>query len=312
MVKGEGRFDAGQCRIFGVDPESFKATRESVRALVDPEDWDRLVQAWEKKSGETETFQTEYRVRRRDGTQRFCVGTAVAITEGGKILRMSGITADITDRKESEKRQSLLAREVDHRAMNVLTVVQSIVRLTRAEDIETYVAAVDGRIQALAQAHALFSRSRWQGAELEKLIEDELRPYKGDANGRDRIVTRGQNVMLEPATAQTVALTLHELVTNAAKYGALSTPCGRVRLAWDAQPDSIVLRWLENGGPAVERPIKKGFGTQVISAIVEGHLGGAATFDWRRDGLQCTISIPRHDTLKSDEQPPCQSTAMRV
>ena len=101
--------------------------------------------------------------------------------------------------------------------------------------------------------------------------------------------------MLEPTTSQTVALALHELVTNAAKYGALSTPSGRVRCAWDVQPDSIVLRWLEDGGPAVERPERKGFGTGVISAIVEGQLGGAATFDWHREGLQCTISIPRPD-----------------
>ncbi|MGH8324312.1 MAG: HWE histidine kinase domain-containing protein, partial [Steroidobacteraceae bacterium] len=269
--------------------------------LVHPEDWDRLAQAWEEKSGDTETFQTEFRVRREEGSERVCFGTAVATREGGQIRRMSGVTADITDRKESEKRQSLLAREVDHRAMNVLSVVQSIVRLTRAEDIETYVGAIDGRIQALAQAHTLLSRSRWQGAELEKLVEDELRPHRGDANDRDRFVTRGQNVMLEPRTAQTVALALHELVTNAAKYGALSTPSGRVRLAWDAQPDSVLLRWSENGGPAVERPARKGFGTQVISAIVEGHLGGAATFNWRREGLQCTISIPRHDTVESGE-----------
>jgi PAS domain S-box-containing protein len=312
IAKGEGHFDAGQCRIFGVDPESFKATRESVRALVLPEDWDRLVRAWEEKSDDVETFQTEFRVRRADGSQRFCAGTAVAIKESGLIVRMSGVTTDITDRKESEKRQDLLAREVDHRAMNVLSVVQSIVRLTRAEDTETYIAAIDGRIQALAQAHVLLSRSRWQGAELEKLVEDELRPYRGDPSDRKRFVTHGENVMLEPTIAQTVALALHELVTNAAKYGALSTSSGQVRLAWDVEPESIVLRWLENGGPAVEPSVRKGFGTRVINAIIEGQLGGAVTFDWRREGLQCTISIPRPDTAKSGEQPPGRSPAMRV
>ncbi|MGH6835259.1 MAG: HWE histidine kinase domain-containing protein [Methylocella sp.] len=195
------------------------------------EDWDQLVQSWEKQRGDTESFQAEFRVRRDDGSQRFCVGTAVAIAEGGQILRLSGVTADITDRKESERHQSLLAREVDHRAMNVLSVVQSIVHLTRADDIETYVAAIDGRIQALAQSHVLLSRSRWQGGELEKLVEDEFRPYRGDADEQDKFVTSGQNVMLEPTTAQTVALAVHEMVTNAAKYGALSTPPGRVRLA---------------------------------------------------------------------------------
>lgn len=309
IVKGQGHFDSGQCRIFGVDAESFVATRESVRALVHPDDWDRLARAWEEKSGNTETFQTEFRVRRGDGSQRFCAGTAVAIKENGQIIRMSGVTEDITDRKEFEKRQDLLAREVDHRAMNVLSVVQSIVRLTRAEDTETYIAAIDGRIQALAQAHILLSRSRWQGAELETLVDDELRPYWGDANDRKRFETQGENVMLEPTIAQTVALALHELATNAAKYGALSTPLGRVRIAWDVQPDSIVLRWLENGGPAVETPSSKGFGTRVINAIIEGQLGGAATFDWGREGLQCVISIPRSDTAKSGERPHVRSAA---
>jgi len=326
-VRDEGHFDEGQCRIFGVSPESFEVNVESVRALIHPEDWERLAQAWPEVASDstefrlsryredwgrlaeaspevaedTASFQTEFRICRSDGELRYCFGAAVAGFRSGRIVRLSGVTADITDRKEAEKRQALLAREVDHRAMNVLSVVQSIVRLTRAKDMESYLAAIDGRIHALAQSHALLSRSRWQGAELEKLVEDELRPYRSDETGQDKFVTAGQNVMLEPVTAQTVSLALHELVTNAAKYGALSTPSGRVRLAWDIQPDSIVLRWLENGGPAVERPTKNGFGTRVISAIIEGQLGGAATFDWQREGLQCTISIPRPDVVKSNE-----------
>ncbi len=323
-VNGKGHFDEGQCRIFGVDPERFEATLENVRAVIHPEDWERLAQAWPEVAkdtrefgvsryredwerlaeasldvaNDTASFQTEFRVCRSDGELRYCFGAAVAGFRSGRIVRLSGVTADITDRKEAEKRQSLLAREVDHRAMNLLSVVQSIVRLTRAEDMESYVAAVDGRIQALAQSHTLLSRSRWHGAELEKLVEDELRPYRGEGNDQDKIVTAGQNVMLEPTTAQTIALALHELVTNAAKYGALSAPSGRVRLAWDIQPDSIVLRWFENGGPPVGPPARNGFGTRVISAIIEGQLGGAATFDWQREGLQCTISIPRPNGAK--------------
>ena len=195
--------------------------------------------------------------------------------------------------RQLEQLNRELEDQVENRATTMLSVVQSIVRLTRAEDMESYVAAIDGRIQALAQFHALLSQSRWTGVELEKLIENEFRPYRGEGDTRNRFVAAGQNVVLEPATAQTVALALHELVTNAAKYGALSTPSGRVRLGWDIQPDSIVLRWLENGGPAVERPTRSGFGTRVISAIIEGQPGGAAKFDWLCEGLRCTISIPR-------------------
>ncbi len=309
IVKGQGRFDEGQCRIFGVAPESFELTLESLRALVDPEDWDRLAQAWAEATQDTESFQTEFRVRRPDGALRFCVGTAVASVECGRIVRLNGVTADITDQKEAEKRQTLLAREVDHRAMNVLTVVQSIVRLTRANDIETYIAAVEGRVNALGQAHALLSRSRWKGAEFGKLVEDELAPYRASP---DTIVMFGPNIVLEPTTAQTVALALHELATNAAKYGALSVPSGCVRITWDVQPDSVELHWQESGGPAVETPTAKGFGTRVIGAIIEGQLGGLAGFDWRREGLQCTLSIPRSNTVKPAEQPPGQFAAMRV
>jgi PAS domain S-box-containing protein len=309
IVKGQARFDEGQCRIFGADPKNFNVTAENVRALIHPEDWDRLTNAWAEAAQNTRSFQTEFRVQREDGELRYCVGTAAAFIEGGRIVRMSGVTVDITGQKEAENRQILLAGEVDHRAMNVLTVVQSILRLTRANDIEAYVAAVEGRVHALGQAHALLSQSRWQGAEFGKLVEDELAPYR---TGPDTVVTLGPNIALEPTTAQTVALALHELATNAAKYGALSVPSGRVRITWDVQPDSIELHWLENGGPAVEAPTVNGFGTRVISAIIEGQLGGAATFDWQREGLQCTLSIPRSDTVKSAKQPPGQFAATRV
>ncbi|MGH7873142.1 MAG: HWE histidine kinase domain-containing protein [Candidatus Binatia bacterium] len=303
IVNGQGRFDEGQCRIFGVDPKSFEVTIESVRALVHPEDWDRLVQAWAQVTKDTMSFQTEFRLCRHDGELRYCIGTAAASIEGGRIVRMSGVTVDITKQKEAENRQVMLAREVDHRAMNMLTVVQSIVHLTRAKDIASYAAAVESRIRALAQAHVLLSRSRWQEAELKKLVEEELAPYY-DAHDPDKVMTIGPNVLLEPTTAQTLALALHELATNAAKYGALSAPLGRVRFAWNVQPESVELHWQESGGPAVEAPATKGFGTRVISAIIEGQLGGEATFDWRREGLQCTISIPRPDAFKSGEQPP--------
>jgi len=142
VVKGQGHFDEGECRIFGVDPESFEATPANVRALVHPEDWDRLEEFWPQTSVDRVSFQREFRVIRPDGVQRFCINTGAAVFEDGRIGKMSGVTIDITERKEAEKRQALLAREVDHRAMNLLSMVQSIVRLTRAKDMESYVAAL--------------------------------------------------------------------------------------------------------------------------------------------------------------------------
>ena len=200
------------------------------------------------------------------------------------------MTVDITDRKSAEERQTLLVREVDHRARNALAVVQSIVRLTRAESKEAYIAAVEGRITALSRAHVLLSESRWQGANLSRLLNEELAPYR--RNELERIVTNGPAVFLAPATAQILALTLHELATNAAKYGALSSTVGRVRLSWQVGPGQLELQWVETGGRPVQPPHSEGYGTRVISASVERHLDGCATFDWHPEGLRFTMSIP--------------------
>ena len=299
-VSGLLTWDEGQYRIFGVDPDDFAVTIGNVRALVHPEDWDHLREAWWQVNEHTQSLQTEFRVLRPSGELRWCIGTAAAGVVSSKVVRVSGVTVDITDRKEAEERQALLAREVDHRARNALAVVQSIVRLTRASSIDGYVAAVEGRIGALARAHVLLSDARWQGADFGKLVEEEITPYR--TTERDRIVVAGAKVVLEPAIAQALALALHELATNAAKYGSLSAPAGWVRLTWEIRSGNLVLDWLEIGGPPVEPPLTKGYGTKFISASIERQLDGAVTFDWGRDGLHCTLSVPLDDKLKPAER----------
>jgi len=211
-------------------------------------------------------------------------------------VRISGVTVDITDRKEAEERQVLLAREVDHRARNALALVQSIVRLTRADNIKSYTAAVDGRIGALARAHTLLAQSRWQGADLARLVDEELAPYRADAP--ERITAAGPDVSLEPRTAQTLALALHELSTNAAKYGSLSVMSGRVEVDWELQSGSLLLRWTENGGPCTQPPAAPGFGIRMISASIERQLAGEAAFHWRPEGLHCSLCVPRGDSIE--------------
>jgi two-component sensor histidine kinase/CheY-like chemotaxis protein len=206
------------------------------------------------------------------------------------------VTVDITDRKSAEERQTLLVREVDHRARNALAVVQSIIRLTRAESKEAYIAAVEGRITALSRAHVLLSRSRWQGANLSRILDEELAPYR--RSEVEKIVTSGPEVFLEPATAQILALALHELATNAAKYGALSSTFGRVNLSWELSQSCLVLQWVESGGPPVQPPCSEGYGTRVIGASVERQLDGSATFDWQPDGLRFAMSIPLGEKSK--------------
>ena len=292
----DGRFvwDDGQYRIFGVDPASFDLTVDNVRALIHPEDWKHLQNAIKPAAPNTPSFQSEFRVCRPNGELRWCIGTAVASVDGtDNVVRISGVTVDITERKQAEERQVLLAREVDHRARNALALVQSIVRLTRSEDIKSYTAAVDGRIGALARAHTLLAQSRWQGADLARLVGEELAPFRTD--GAERIATAGPEVSLEPRTAQTLALALHELSTNAAKYGALSDMSGRVAVSWDLQPQGLVLRWIESGGAPPQMPVAHGFGIRLISASIERQLGGEAAFDWRPEGLHCLLRVPRRD-----------------
>jgi two-component sensor histidine kinase/CheY-like chemotaxis protein len=266
-------------------------TPASIRGLLHRDDWKTILGILKKARRDAGSYQIEFRVCRPDGEVRWCLGTAAAIRDGANtISRISGVTMDITDRKEAEERQSLLAREVDHRAKNALAVVHSIVCLTRADNIKQYVAAVEGRIQALARAHSLLADSRWRGADIAQLIQEELAPYR--APNFDRIRILGRSISLEPRTAQALALAFHELATNAVKYGSLSSSAGGVEVGWHQNGSSLELRWVEHGGPPVEISAAGGFGIRVIKASVESQLDGTVALDWRREGLRCTISIP--------------------
>jgi PAS domain S-box-containing protein len=291
ITRGSIAWDQGQCEIFGVDPNGFVPTLDSVRPLINHEDFELLERAFRKISKDTNTFQTEFRVRRPNGEVRWCTGTAVAsFDEKGRLIGLSGVTADITERKRAEERQILLAEEVDHRARNVVAVVQSIMRLTHAENIEEYIRALDGRIGALSNAHRLLASSRWEGADLNRLVEEEFAPYR--ASGNERVSAQGPVTLLPPATAQTIALALHELATNAGKYGALSSDVGRVNLSWRVEHGKLELTWIESGGPEISPPQRKGYGSRAIVAGIERQLGGVVNFDWQAGGLQCTLSVP--------------------
>lgn len=207
--------------------------------------------------------------------------------------RVAARTAELTAALD---RQAILAREVDHRAKNALAVVQSIVRLTRANDVPSYVAAVEGRMRALSRAHDLLSHSRWEGANLARLIEEELEPYR--TRDQDRVDVHGPAIMLQPIVAQTLALALHELATNAAKYGALSLREGRLRIEWDVQPSSLSILWSESGGPQVKSPSNRGFGTKLIDISISSQLDGSVDFDWSESGLTCRLVIPREEPAR--------------
>lgn len=293
-INGDWMWDEGQYRLFGVEPHLFEVTSANIRRLLHPDDVDRLRRLISAFARGVRTYEAEFRINRPDGEQRWCAGTAAATVDwNGRIIRLSGVTMDITERKRAEERQLLLTREVDHRAKNALALAQSIVRLTRADSVKEYAETVEGRINALARVHTILSLSSWQGAELGKLISEEMAPYATSGQVR----SCGPEVSLRPETAQTLALALHELLTNSAKYGALSTLSGHLSVTWQTTDDMLALRWEESGGPQVREPISRGFGTRGLMASIESQLGGQALFDWRPEGLVCRLLVPVAQSL---------------
>ena len=291
VANGDCVWDEGQCRIFGVDPARFTIDEKNIRSSINPADWVVMRQAYERIAENPQGYQLEFRVQRPNGETRWCIGSAAATQDSkGRIVRISGVTIDITERKEAEERQALLALEVDHRAKNTLAVIQSIVRLTRADDAAGYIAALNGRIASLSRVHTLLSESRWHGADLRELVDEELAPYRSEES--ERITAVGPQISLKPQFAQGIALALHELTTNSAKYGALSVVTGRLDVVWELNNSQLVLRWTERAGPTVKAPASAGFGTKIVNATMGNQLGGAAVFDWRPEGLQCLLSLP--------------------
>lgn len=204
--------------------------------------------------------------------------------------------------REAEERLQLLAREVDHRAKNLLAVVHGMVRFTRAPTVREFVAALVGRIQSLARAQEVMSKGHWEGADLTLLVEEQLAPFSGgEAN---RVAMEGPRLSIAPLAAQSVAIALHELATNGSKYGALSVRGGRVEITWEVdQKGWLCLRWRETGGPAVKKPSRRGLGTTIIERMFRTQLHGQVRFDWGSAGLLCEIRIPPRSWTDSAARP---------
>ncbi len=297
LASGRFQWDEGQFRIFGVAPDTFQPTREGIHTMVHPEDREKYAMA-ELALGPDGRYQQEFRVVRPNGETRWCFGAGAATrNEQGDVVRLNGVTVDLTERKRAEERQLLLAREVDHRAKNMLAVVLSVLRLTKATTVSEFVATIEGRIHALAATHNLLSTTRWQGAELRRIVEEELAPYRTERH--QRIVIDGRPAMLLPATAQAVALAVHELATNAVKYGGLSTASGCLRIVWSIGPEALDLDWIESGGPPAVPPTSLGFGLSIVRSSIEAQFHGGVRYDWRREGLRVHLSIPRAQIVGS-------------
>lgn len=199
---------------------------------------------------------------------------------------------EITDLKQAREREDLLTREVDHRAKNLLAVVQSIVQMMKAQGtVAEFKDALIGRISAISRAHSHLSENRWNGVRLQSLIDDELTPYGIPF----ALAEETSEVVLRSSTAQALGMVLHELATNSAKYGALSTS-GKVDVTCTSpgrDGDALLLQWTETGGPPVAEPKTRGFGTRLIERSVTHGIGGTLDYQFRPEGVSCAISIPR-------------------
>jgi two-component sensor histidine kinase len=187
----------------------------------------------------------------------------------------------------------MLSRELDHRAKNVLTIVQSVIRLTKADTLEEFKSAIEARVFALARVHSLLAEGGWADAELPTIAARELAAHVDPTRGDTAISISGPSYRLNSTSVQPMAMVLHELAINAVKHGALSTHQGKVDLQWqiDRSARTLSLRWQEHGGPRTRPPEKRGFGSRLIEASVTRQLGGAVSWTWLDTGLVCEITL---------------------
>ena len=280
--------------IHGLPPE---AANESHAAWVDrihPGDRERTQREFQAAvEGHAVRYESEYRiVRPSDGQVRWIAATAeIERDASGRALRLIGAHRDITERALAQERQRLLINELNHRVKNTLATVQSIASqsLRGAGTAAEASTAFEERLMALSRAHNVLTRENLSGANLREIVEGAAMPYAVPA-GRFRI--EGANVRLNPQTALALAMALQELATNAVKYGALSRPAGSVEIAWSTSVDAparLNLRWVEHGGPPVNPPRRRGFGSRLIERSLASDLGGEVSLAFEPEGVVCTV-----------------------
>jgi PAS domain S-box-containing protein len=282
-------WNRGAERIFGYAADEAVGKPVTIIIPRDRHDEEYTILSRIRRGDRIDHFET---LRQHKGGELIAVSLTVSPVKNadGVIVGASKIARDVTEQKRAQEQIATLAREAEHRSKNLLANVQATIKLSHGDTPEDLKEAIEGRIRALANVHSLFVETRWIGAELSTIAEQELAPYSGAGEKRLRI--GGPPMVLEPNSAQSIAMTLHELATNAAKYGALSAAGGAIDLDWSRAADgTLTLRWTESGGPAVQPPQRQGFGGRIIRLMMM-QLRGDARFDWRSEGLVCEIVLP--------------------
>jgi PAS domain S-box-containing protein len=291
----EGRvtsWNEGASRIFGW--EASEMIGQPILRIIPPELHDEEVDilARLRRGERIEHFDT---VRLAKDGRRVDISLAVSPIRdsSGRVTGASKVARDVTERKEAEKLQRLLVDELNHRVKNTLATVQAIAShsLRRARNSEDFVSSFTGRVQALARAHHLLTERTWRGADVADLVREQVVLGVVESN---RVAFSGPALLLDPQSALHLALVLHELATNARKYGALSVPQGQLSVSWSMLANKgrmLVLQWSERGGPAVAAPSSVGFGTSLIQQALDAH-GGSASIQYAAEGVTCEIKLP--------------------
>ena len=301
-------YDQNAQQLYGLTDALFLHDEEGVKAKFHPEDmdhmWARVAKALDPEGDGR--YEVEYRVKQLDGSWRWLSAWGLVEFEGEgtdrKPVAIAGASRDLTELKRAEDLQRLLVNELNHRVKNTLATVQAIATQTLrySADPAEFAANFSDRIQALAQAHSLLSDATWKGADLAELVRDQLRLGSLD---EARVTTSGPEIRLPAQLALHLALILHELGTNARKYGALSTARGQIALQWTVSDNALSLQWVERGGPAVSVPEKSGFGTTLIERSVKTE-GGTAHVSYPREGIVWNITLALPSASALDQAPP--------
>jgi PAS domain S-box-containing protein len=280
----------GRGRVGGPDDEYQNALHPDDR---------HLMHKFHELADRQDFFTSEYRTVHPDGTTLWLRGRGQVIARGpdGKAQRMVSIVTDVTDRKAAEDHIQFLMLEISHRSKNLLMVIQSIARHTARStgSMQEFERRFERRLQGLAASHDVLVAENWQGAPLANLVRQQLVPF-AEIQG-SRIELAGPEIVVTAEAAQALGLAIHELATNAIKYGALSVPAGKVGVSWALQGEAsaqqpLLLNWIEQGGPPVSPPLRKGFGHVVIGDMVERSLGGKVAMEFAGEGLRWSVVIP--------------------
>ncbi len=282
---------------FGQPPEA-DLTYDGLLDLLVAADRQRVVDAAQRAIDTGTDYETSCRVATGDDEARWVEIRGRATYEGDRATGMVGITLDITQRKHAEARQQLLIRELHHRVKNTLSTVQAIVGSTArgATSIEAFYQDFTGRIISLANTHTILTEELWQRASLHELLGKELDLYDSE---KARIRVSGPAIELPSEYAVPLGMAFHELTTNAAKYGALSNGRGRVSIAWSLDRAEgmprVRLEWVEEGGPAVTAPTRKGFGTRLLQRVLTAQMKADVAIDYDPAGLRVSLAFPLPD-----------------